>query len=65
MTIDIIIDEDAGEAAILIDEWFLNESALYRADILKDIISALQVRYDEAVVDLNTELKAIRDAAQK
>lgn len=51
----IRIDADAGEAEVTLPAGFKGYYALWRVDVLGDIIGDLQGFYEEAVIDLCME----------
>jgi hypothetical protein len=46
--VKIKIDYDSGEAAIEFDKRFLNEDALFRIDVIKDLVYQLDCEYQKA-----------------
>lgn len=47
----LIVNFDAGEGRVFFSDDFLEESGLFRADVLKDLISELEQEYDRALED--------------
>tara|TARA_R110000787_G_scaffold281110_1_gene392238 strand:+ start:114 stop:317 length:204 start_codon:yes stop_codon:yes gene_type:complete len=61
MNIGFDVDFDSGEASLSkIPKKLDNETPLFKADVLRDMIDALTEAYEEAIDDMNFEIETMR-----
>lgn len=61
----LLIDWDSGEGSVHLPKRFLKESALFRADVVKDWLNELAPLYTGSLEEWTAELKEIEKNARR